>query len=189
MTKYITVVIFVYVFFLSKAQESDVLTRYKDKTRRVYWFDLAIKTRPDPDTRMPTYYIYPVSKVKYGTAEEYEYYLWSNISSGTVLAIGPFDTFEQAALSVKLYDKKQLENDSILLNDNNNYYYYIINLKRYNRLKAFDFERLPAAVATGKPKDFLTLIDASLKLDRLVIGAFASQPEAENSKRIFRLQE
>ena len=171
------------------SQEEDVLTRYKDNTRRVYWFDLALKTKPDPDTKLPQYYVYPTSRVKYGTAEEYDRYLWNNISMGNFLSIGPFDTYQQAEISYKLYDPKTFNTDSNLVNSNVTYYYYIINLKKRTRLKSFEFERLPAAVAPGRPKDFVSLIQASIKLDRLVIGAFATMPEAENSKRVFRLQE
>lgn len=171
------------------SQEEDVLTRYKDKSRRVYWFDLALKTKADPDTQLPQYYVYPTSKVKYGSAEDFERYLWNNIAMGTYLSIGPFDTYQQAELSYKLYDPKVFNKDSNLVNTNTTYYYYIINLKKRTRLKSFDFERLPAAVAPGRPRDFVTLIQASIKLDRLVIGAFATMPEAENSKRVFRLQE
>lgn len=171
------------------SQEEDVLVRYKDKTRRVYWFDLALKTKNDPDTQLPQYYVYPASKVKYGTAEDYDRYLWNNISMGNFLSIGPFDTYQQAEISYKLYDPKIFNSDTNLVNSNETYYYYIINLKKRTRLKSFEFERLPAAVAPGRPKDFVTLIQASIKLDRLVIGAFATMPEAENSKRVFRLQE
>jgi len=169
--------------------EEDVMTRYKDQSRRVYWFDLALKTKPDPDTQLPQYYVYPASKVKYGSAEEFDRYLWNNIAQGTYLSIGPFDTYQQAEISQKLYDPKIAEKDSLILHSDAQYFYYIINLKKRSRLKSFDFERLPAAVTSGRPKDFTTLIQASIKLDRLVIGAFATQPEAENSKRVFRLQE
>lgn len=182
--------IFITLFTIQMfSQQTEVMTRYKDKTRRVYWFDLALRTKQDPETGLMQYYTYPASKVKYATAEDYDKYLWSGISNGSYIAVGPFDTYEQADVSMKLYDPKKAPTDSLLMNNDQNFFYYIINLKKTQRLKSYDFERLPAAVATGNSKDFVKLIETSLMLDRLVIGAFSSQPEAENSKNVFRLEE
>ncbi len=163
---------------------------YNDETRRVYWFDVALKTRKDPITKMPLYYVYRLgSRIKYGTAYEYDKYLWKGLSNGSKIAVGPFNDLEQAEMANRLYDMKNVEDDSIIMNDNGTYYWYLVTIKKTRRLRSYDFERIPARVVGGTYKDFINLMKVSLPVDKLVIGAFASRPEAENSKRVFRLEE
>jgi hypothetical protein len=162
---------------------------YNDENRRVYWFDVTIPKLKEKETGLLINSVRTIGGVHYGKAYEYDRYLWQGLSNGAHIAIGPFNTREQAEKSRKLYNLKIAENDSTLLNDNTIFFWYIVTIKKTKRLKSYDFERIPAQVAQGTMKDFIALQKASLPLDRLVIGVFRTAPDAENSKGVFRLEE
>ncbi len=162
---------------------------YNDENRRVYWFDVTIPKLREKETGLLINTVRTIGNVRYGKAYEYDRYLWNGLSNGSHISIGPFNTREQAEKSRILYNFKIAENDSTIQNDNTIYYWYIVTIKKTKRLKSYDFERIPAQVAQGTLKEFIALQKASLPLDRLVIGAFKTAPDAENSKRVFRLEE
>jgi len=185
--KYFYTIIFLLITYLASAQNS---VDYNNDNRRVYWFDVALKTEKDPDTRIPIYSVYTLgAKVKYGTAEEYDRYLWTGLSDGSKIAVGPFNSLEQATQAKKLYNLDKAEKDTTIMNNNGTFFWYLVTIKKTQRLKSYDFERIPAKVVEGSYSEFIELMKVSLPVNKLVIGAFESAPEAENSKRIFRLAE
>ncbi len=172
------------------AQSYDSPVDYNDENRRVYWFDITVRKLQDPDTKMPLYKVFRKGKnIRYGSAVDYDRYLWDGLSAGTRIAVGPFNTHDQAVRANALYDLSNASKDSTLLADNNVYHWYIVTLKQSKRLKSYQFERIPARIVSGTYKDFLDLMKVSLSVNKLVIGVFEDIPEAENSKRVFRLEE
>jgi hypothetical protein len=187
MKKLVLISIVLFFTFQFFAQPS---INYGDDSRRVFWFDVGLNKIKDKETQIPLYQIVRQgTKIHYGTALEYDRYLWNGLSNGSKIAIGPFDTQKQAEFAVKLYDIKQAENDSEISNNNGSYFWYLVTIKKTQRLKSYNFERIPAQVNSGNAINFLDLMKVSLSMDKLVIGPFASAPEAENSKRVFRLEE
>ncbi|MBN2894161.1 MAG: hypothetical protein JXL97_19985 [Bacteroidales bacterium] len=183
-------ILFIVVLFFSMQVFGQLGPNYNDESRRVYWFDVNLKKVKDPETLIPTYQVYRSgTKIQYGTAYEYDRYLWQGLSNGTRIAIGPFDDQKQAVFANKLYDMKKALADSSLMSDNGNYFWYLVTIKKTQRLKSYDFERIPAQINSGNASDFVTLMKFSLPQDKLVIGPFLNAPEAENSKRVFRLEE
>jgi len=183
---FLTLVLFLSVYQLF----AQIPVDYNDETRRVYWFDVNLKKEKDKETGIPIYQVFRLgSRVSYGTAAEYDKYLWSGLSNGTRISIGPFDKKDEAEFAFRMYDLNKAETSEEVLNDNGTYYWYLVTLKQTKRLKSYDFERIPAQVNSGNAKDFFDLMNVSLPSDRLVIGLFLNLPEAENSKRAFRLVE
>ncbi len=169
---------------------SQISPDYSDDNRRVYWFNVGLQIVKDKETKIPMYQVIRYgTKIYYGAAYEYDRYLWEGLSNGTRISIGPFDNEEQAKFAVNLYDINKAKEDTIVLDDNGTYFWYLITIKKTQRLNSYDFERIPAQVNSGNAMDFIKLMEVSLPQDKLVIGPFATAPEAENSKRIFRLDE
>ena len=163
---------------------------YNDETRRVYWFDITVKKVKDPQTQIYTYKVFRMgTRINYGTSLDYDRYLWDGLSDGSKIAVGPFNTIEQAQRANKIYDLGHARQDTALMTDNTTFYWYLVTLKQSKRLRSYQFERIPARVVSGTYSDFINLMDASLPVNKLVIGLFEDIPEAENSKRVFRLEE
>lgn len=187
MKKFVLISIVIFFSFQLFAQPS---INYGDDSRRVYWFDVGLTKIKDKETQIPLYQVVRQgSKIHYGSALEYDRYFWNGISNGSKIAIGPFDSQKQAEFAVKLYDIKKAEKDTEISSDNGNYFWFLVTIKKTKRLKSYDFERMPAQVNSGNAGDFIELMKVSLSMNKLVIGPFASAPEAENSKRVFRLEE
>ena len=72
---------------------------------------------------------------------------------------------------------------------NNIYYWYVLKFSKSDRTNRYLIDRQPARVAEGRLKDFRYFMWSSLILQQLAIGPFTSKIEAEESKRIFRLEE
>jgi len=181
---------FLLLIFLATNSYSQIPVNYNDDARRVYWFDITVKQIPDPNTKIPTYKIFRMGKqIHYGTAMQYDQYLWNGLSNGSKIAVGPFNSREQAERANILYDVNNSKTDSTLLTNNTTYYWYLVTLKQSKRLKSYQFERIPARVVSGTYSDFFSLMDVSLSVNKLIIGVFEDIPEAENSKRVFRLEE
>ncbi|MBN2664258.1 MAG: hypothetical protein JXR68_11465 [Bacteroidales bacterium] len=163
---------------------------YGDETRRVYWFDITVKKVKDPQTQISSYKVFRMgTRIQYGSAIEYDRYLWNGLSNGSRIAIGPFNSIEQAERANKIYDLTNARQDSALMSENTTYYWYLVTLNQSKRLRSYQFERIPARVVSGNYSDFIDLMDASLPVNKLIIGLFEDVPEAENSKRVFRLEE
>lgn len=183
-------IILLFLIVLSYTGFSQLRPDYSDENRRVFWFDISLQKVKDKETLLPTFIINRKgTRVQYGKAFEYDRYLWQGLSNGSRIAVGPFDSPDQAKFANRLYDMKKAANDSVVQNDNGTYFWYLVTLKKTKRLNSYDFERIPAQVNSGNALDFLTLQKYSLPQDKLVIGPFSTAEEAENSKRVFRLKE
>lgn len=186
----IYITLLVALFSLSSFAQIQQAPDYTDDNRRVYWFDVTIKDVRDNTTGLTTPNVYRMgTRVQYGSAMKYDQYLWNGLSNGSKIAIGPFNTQEQAKKANRVYKIDKARQDTLVTNDNGTYYWYLVTIKKSKRLKSYQFERIPARVTSGSLIDFLNLMDASLPVNKLVIGPFENELEAENSKRIFRLEE
>ncbi len=180
------------LFFTSYilAQNNDVVD-YSDYTRTVYWFDIGIRFTKEKSTGLETMeLVYFGKRIKYGNVEQFDKHLWHNLSIGKGIAIGPFNTYKEAVLANKLYNLKNLKKDTTVnLKDGKTYYWYLVKIRRYKRLHSLDFQRMAARIASGDLERFITNIKVALPNFELAIGPFTSQPEAEESKRLYRLEE
>lgn len=161
---------------------------YSDKDRHVFWFNVSLHEYKQ-NGRKNLKVTKNGTRIFGGTLSEYDRYLWDGLSRGTRVAIGPFDTREGAEFAQRFYNTKNVKNDTVVQNNNQTQYYYLVKPRRLKRLKAWEFENMPAAVVGGNPQSCIQLMEVSLPQKKLVIGPFPTKMEAEESKRIFRLEE
>jgi len=191
MKKYLIYIFISFIaFFLTNnsifAQEK---VDYSDKSRDVFWFNISLKIYKDQTFGDCYKVIRYGSLVSSGTLKEYDEKLWNGLNNGSKIAIGPFNTYETAKIAIRFYDTKKSAKDTVIQKNNQQLFYYLVKPSKSKRLKNWQFERMPASVNSGKTNDFLELLKVSLNQKKLVIGPFFSQLEAEESKRIFRLDE
>ena len=180
--------IFILILLINYAYAQDV--DYTNLSRRVYWFDISVRYEKVKGADFTKLNVRRYgTTIKYGNVEQFDKHLWNNLSAGKGIAVGPFNTYEEAKYANRFYDLKKAEQDSVILNDNNTYYWYLVKVKKYKRMNSLDFERIPARVASGKADFFFQTLKNSLTFDKVAIGPFTSYEEAEESKRLFRLEE
>ncbi len=191
MKKYLlyTIISFISLFLINDSIFAQGKTDYSDKNRDVFWFHIGLRIYKDPELGERYKVIKYGSTVHSGTIKEYDEKLWAGLNSGSKIAIGPFNTYEDAKKGLRFYDTRKSEADTVIHNDNRTIYYYLVKPSKSKRLKNWQFERMPAAVTSGKTNNFLQLLKISLNQKKLVIGPFSSLLEAEESKKIFRLDE
>jgi len=180
---------FITFFFTNSSIFAQEKVDYSDKNRDVFWFNINLKIYKDQTLGDCYKVIRYGSTVSSGTLNDYDKKLWDGLNSGSKIAVGPFNSYEEAKIAVRFYDQKKSATDTVIQNNNQQYYYYLVKPSKSKRLKNWQFERMPAAVTSGNTNDFLELLKISLSQKKLVIGPFSSQLEAEESKRIFRLDE
>ncbi len=180
---------FITLFLTNSSIFAQEKVDYTDKNRDVFWFNINLKIHKDRTLGECYNVIKYGSTVSSGTLKKYDEKLWGGLNNGTRIAIGPFNSYEEAKIAVRFYDTKKSATDTVIQNNNEQLFYYLVKPTKSKRLKNWQFERMPAAIVSGKNNDFLELLKVSLNQKKLVIGPFKSQLEAEESKRIFRLDE
>lgn len=162
------------------------VVEFNDPDRNVYWFDVNIRTTIDKTTYLEKYTVIRMGKRVYrGTMDDFEETLWSGMSAGSKIAIGPFSLYEDAYEAMLMYDLK----DTAEIENTTEKYWFLVNIAITDRLKSYEFERMAAAVASGQKSDFKGILEESLTFKTLAIGPFTSIIDAEESKRLYRLEE
>ena len=175
--------------YIADAQNNANAINYQDLSRTVYWFPIQLNTYKEKNTGIEKYKAKKLgSAIQYGSVNKYDKVLWNGLSNGSRILIGPFDEYENAEQSSKFYNLKTAATDTTI-KAGQTYYWYLVSISKAPRLKSWEFERMPAQVANGNKAFFLQTLEVSLSQKKLVIGPFTSQAEAEESKRLFRLEE
>ena len=187
-TKFYTFfLIFLGIIFLSKSLFAQLPIDYDDPRRTVFWFEIGLKKISDPDLGDRYHLIRYGSTIKHGSLMQYDEKLWAGIANGTKISIGPFNYYEDAKMANKFYDIKKAPSDTTI--KNSTYFWYLIKLEKKPRLKSWELQRMPASVINGDKNHFFNVLTESLAQKTLAIGPFPSHLDAEESKRIFRLEE
>ncbi len=168
-----------------------------DPNKKVFWFMVTVQAEADKETKQDIFTMRcPGSikdKIKSGTKDSYDQALWRILSkSAKTLLIGPFVTYQEARESALIYSvaKGVTAPDSILNSGDKTYYWFRLDFEQANRgSKTYSLKRTPARVESGSKKDFDDNLMALLLEKTLLVGPFTNQPDAEESKRLYRLHE
>jgi len=163
----------------------------------VFWFPLKATLKLDRKTKKPRYILNSIGKdPKSGTLMEFEINLFKNIKRGKRILIGPFDRMPDARRALPLYKLAKHTNESMekqIINYKDSIFaekYYWFFFKRKSKRKYPPvLERTAARVASGDLKDFKQVLWEGFLFKQLAIGPFTSQEEAEEAKRLYRLEE
>jgi hypothetical protein len=179
----------------SKAQ---VTVEGLDPNQFVFWFYIRAEIKTNRLTKKPSYVVRTLSKTpKSGNLMKFDKDLWRNLQGGQNLVIGPFTEYIDAVRAIKMYDlagqtdetmEKEIANfrDSTATGE---YYWFFLKFQTSKRKGSYILERMPARVFSGSVKEFKQVLWEGLGFQNLNIGPFASQIEAEESKRRYRIEE
>lgn len=189
-----TYILLISILFASAIFKPDFLSAQVTDTENisadniVYWFNINLRIMEDPETRIKSYDVRLTrSKVDAGTIAEYDEKLWSSLSKGGLIPIGPFYRYHEAKQASKFYNVGADEKQDSLFNANQQVYWFILHVKKRPRSGSWELVRKPGAIASGDYETFKSFLEGNLKLQVFTIGPFWDQPEAEESKRRYRL--
>jgi hypothetical protein len=186
----------------TKILAQEITTDKFNDDDNVYWFYLRADQKIDKILNRKVYDVRVLSRTpKYGTYAKYSEDTWRCLKGGQQLVIGPFRELNAAKQSITIYDlakytpdirDKEIEKlkESKEIMESGCYCYF---LKFYvsKRTHSYVLERIPArtSVEALSVNEFLDQFMEGLTMEMLTIGAFVSREEAEESKRLYRLEE
>ena len=174
------------------SQKSSAQVNYSDdmdKNRLVYWFYVSVREVIDSNTGYPSYGLQRKgSKVQYGTMKQYDRELWKYLGSGSKMAIGPFNDYDEAKKAYLFYQiqDEPHELDSTY-DENQTVFWFILHVNKRPRSGSYQLIRKPGAIASGHYSDFDVFLKDNLQMRVMTIGPFLYMPEAEEAKRTYRL--
>lgn len=196
LVKYLLVIILSVSFTMSFAQE--VIVEHYRPDQFVFWITVRAQIKISNESKKEVYVVRTArNKPQSGKLYNYEKSLWKNLTSGRQLLIGPFTEYQDAVRAAEMYDLAKQTNESMAehirtYTDSTTapeYYWFFLKYKIMPRTKKLALERTAARVAYGDIKDFMQVLWEGLTFQQLAIGPFQSQVEAEEAKRLYRLEE
>ncbi|MCD4793973.1 MAG: hypothetical protein K8R54_12115 [Bacteroidales bacterium] len=170
-----------------------------DENRLVYWFQIRIREVEDDSTGYVSFIIPEVKrKLLHGSESEYRKNLYQSLDNN-IINIGPFNDFDQAWRSKVIYEhlafdpKKEIlyGDNSFLVDsvyDDNIQVFWFIQSLVWDKKNRLELIRKPGAIASGAYRDFYLFTSENLMMRTLTVGPFLYMPEAEESKRIYRIK-
>jgi len=180
------------------SQESNTFIQGFDPELYVHWFYIKAETKIDKELKTPVYVVRTLSQTpKSGKVTAFQKDVYRSVKGGQQLAIGPFTDFKYAVRALNMYDlarhtaatmNEELQNfqDTSGIDE---YYYYTLEFRLTERTRKYVMKRTAAAIATGSLLEFREALWEGLTQKKLITGPFQSQEEAEESKRLYRLEE
>ena len=175
-------------FYTCKTSEK-VSSNTLDENRRVFWFYVSLREVKIKNTDHIAYKLTRLgSAIEKGSAKEYDYLLWKYLSEGTKFAIGPFNDSEEAKQAFLFY-KIQDEPHKLdaTYDQKRQIFWFVLHVNKRERSKSLELKRIPGAIASGKYSVFDSFLKENLFNRVMTIGPFYTMPDAEESKRIYRL--
>lgn len=170
----------------------------QDRDRFVFWISVRAETKISRETKKEAYVIRTTRNEPHsGKVTKYQKFLHRSLKAGQNIPIGPFDNFEDAKRAVEYYkltkyNSETMEKDIHTRVDSTavgDYYWFFIKFYYLPRKRTLVLERTAARVAYGSIKDFRTVLWEGIFFKQLAVGPFATQEEAEEAKRLYRLEE
>lgn len=187
---FITVILLISGIFISGKSQAQVnYSDNMDDNRLVYWFYASVREVEDHNTGYVSYSLQRKgSKIDHGTLKQYERQLWKYLGNGIKMAIGPFNDYNEAKKAFIFYaiQEEAHELDSTF-DDNQQVFWFVLHVNRRPRSNSYELIRKPGAIASGNYRDFELFLKENLMMRVMTIGPFLYMPEAEESKRIYRL--
>lgn len=174
------------------------MTEKMDRNQFVFWFYVRAEIKTNRKTKKPGYVVRTYSKTpKSGNIMKFEKDLYRSLKGGQNLVIGPFLEFEDAIRSITMYDLATHTDESMAKEiaeypdsiGRNECYWFNLRYEISKRKHCYILKRTPARVAPGNVIQFKEFLWDALQQRILAIGPFTSQQEAEESKRLYRLEE
>ncbi|MBN1251886.1 MAG: hypothetical protein JXR51_12565 [Bacteroidales bacterium] len=195
-----TTLILIFALILSSQTIFSQITKIKrDPNQHVYWFYVKAEIKQSKEHHKPVYIVRRLSKtLNSGPVSKYEFDLWRYLSSGHQLAVGPFIDYNDALRSLEMFDlarktneemEKEIASYSDSIAGNDDFYWYYLKFTVSKRTHSYLLQRGAARVATGDLKYFKQTLWEGLVFEQLAIGPFPSQEQAEESKRLYRIEE
>jgi len=129
------------------------------------------------------------SKIMSGTKKQFSKAIWWGIARRQI-AIGPFYSQVEANNSKILYQRSKDKINQLPSGEPpEQIYWFALSFKQLERLGAYQFDRNPAAVASGSSQEFIDFLYDGIAFERLAIGPFWDYVRAEESKAIYRENE
>ncbi len=169
-----------------------------DPNRFVFWVTVNASIKISNETKKEVYVVKTArNKPGSGKIRKYQRFLHKSLIAGHSIPIGPFDNYDDALRAVDYYKLTKFNNETIkksidqmpdsIMNDE--YYWFFLKFSYSQRKKTIFLERTAARVASGNLGDFRTVLWEGLSFKQLAAGPFISQEEAEEAKRLYRLEE
>lgn len=177
--------------------KAQIIVEHFDKDQHVFWFYVKAEIKKDRELKRPVYIVRRFGKdVKSGTISKFGKEVWRNLNNGNQLTIGPFLELVDAERANKSYDLARKTDEQMkkeiagtVDTTNNEYFWYLLQFTITKRTHRYQIKRQPAAVIPGTLIQFREMLWDVLKQKQLAIGPFTSQTEAEESKRLYRLED
>ena len=183
--KLLTMLLLMVIAMNASAQRADLRAMSGDI---FYWFNVKISNSIDRDTKLEAYALRVISPTIYnGNSRKFQKSLWEGSAHGTKIAIGPFNTLDEAKEALQLY--KTLKDSTAQSKFDGQLSWFLVDVTIMERSHAYQFERIPARVAFGSPKEFKAALKESLSFKKLAIGPFYDNVQAEISKSLYRVEE
>ncbi len=185
-------------FFINSVCSQEVGVIGMDPNQYVFWITVNADIKINKETHKEAYVVRTArKKPKGGKHIAYEKFLYRSVLGGRQLPIGPFLEYDDAKRAAGMYNlarqtsetmEREIQNfkDSTAANE---YYWFFLKFSINKRTGRFELERTAARVASGDLKDFKQVLWEGIFFKQLAIGPFPTQIEAEESKRLYRLEE
>jgi len=153
-----------------------------------FWFTVKISNTLDRDTKMDAYALRVISPTIYnGNLRKFQKTLWEGSVHGTKIAVGPFNSMDEAKSALQLY--RTLKDSTANVKYDSQLSWFLVDVTIMPRSHAYQFERIPARVAMGSAKEFKAALKESLSFKKLAVGPFIDDMQAETSKALYRIEE
>lgn len=197
MKKLISIVLISLFLLNSSGLMAQISVEHFDKHQHVFWFYIKAEIKKDKELKRPVYKVRRASKdIKSGSIRKFEKEVWRNLTNGNQLTIGPFLELIDAQRANEMYDigrktNEQMEKEIAATVDttDNSYFWYVLQFTLSNRTRKYLIKRQSAHVAEGSLEDFRYFMWSVLSNQQLAIGPFTAHTEAEESKRLYRLED
>ncbi len=198
MKKLVSIILLIFMLQISnlKAQKSASF-RNLHRDDYVFWFFIKAENKIDRILKKPMYQIRRSSKeIKSGKIKKYEKEVYRNLNSGNLIAIGPFLELVDAKRANEMYNlaRKTDEQMEKIISEtkdttDNYYFWYLLQFSVSDRTHKYLIKRQPARIAEGNLVQFRQILWDVRVIPQLTIGPFTSREEAEESKRLYRLED
>jgi hypothetical protein len=153
-----------------------------------FWFNVKISNAIDRDTKMDAYALRVISPTIYsGNSRKFQKSLWEGSAHGTKIAIGPFNTMDEAKDALQIY--RTLKDTTAKSSFDGQLSWFLVDVTIMERSHAYQFERMPARIAFGSAKEFKAALKESLSFKKMAVGPFQDDGQAELSKSLYRVEE
>ena len=153
-----------------------------------YWFNVKISNSIDRDTKLEAYALRVISPTIYnGNSRKFQKSLWEGTVHGTKIAIGPFNSLDEAKEALQQY--RTLKDSTAQTKFDGQLSWFLVDVTIMERSHSYQFERIPARVAFGSAKEFKAALKESLSFKKLAVGPFYDNVQAEIAKSLYRVEE